>query len=315
MQVLDDIIFAHLLLKYKKVSLQNIGTFSIEEIQADILKVGHEFYPPKTSVLFVPQISNQNLLQDIIFKDKDFSTANESIASEIANNYINNILLALDKYGSYTFKGLGKLSKKESGKLEFYFSEDAYNYGLSEFSANILVKSASTTKENTPKRKRRIKFWPILLVLVIGGASASWFFVPQVSESIFDIYEKINSYFDNSDTKSDTATTNNIDTTNNIIIKPDSIIPDSNTVDTLSSKPLSFFVIAGSYTDKNEADAYCNTLKQRGYPDAMVLVSETENRIRVAYKGFPTREEALEFLNKTKISEGRSDIWLLNQKL
>lgn len=316
MQALNDTLFARLLLKHKKIVLQGIGTFSLTESPATAQRMGRDFQPPHTSVSFVEQESDENRLRDILLRENDFNIALESEASEIAGNYVVGIKFQLEKSGAYSFAGLGKLQIGESGQLEFITDTDPFNYGLPEFTADVVTKQVAAAPVIKPKRKRRVRVWLILLIMLIGGGVASWFLVPEVPENVLPLWEKVISVFGSKEPVADTTTTKSVDTTQNVVVEPDTSIQDSASADTtISEGPLSYFVIAGSFADKSEADAFCNTLKQKGYTGAVVVVSEADRRIRVAYKGFATREAALDFLNKTKTAENKSDIWLLHQNL
>jgi len=52
-------------------------------------------------------------------------------------------------------------------------------------------------------------------------------------------------------------------------------------------------------------------LLEQGFNEAMIINSDGE-RYRVAYKSFPTREEALKELKKLKKETNKSDLWILN---
>jgi len=316
MQALNDTLFASLLLKHKKIVLQGIGTFSLTETPATTQRMGRDFQPPHTSVTFAEQESEENRLREILLRDNDLNIAIESDAIETASNYVVGIKFQLEKSGAYSFAGLGKLQATGSGQLEFISDADPFNFGLPEFTADVVTKQVAAAPVVKPKRKRRVRVWLILLILLIGGGVASWFLVPEVPENVLPLWEKAMSVFDKKEPVADTTTNEPVDTTRNVVVEPDTAIQDSASADTaIAEDPLSYFVIAGSFADKAEADAFCNTLKQKGYPDAVVVISEADRRIRVAYKGFATREAALDFLNKTKTAENKSDIWLLHQNL
>ncbi len=316
MQALNDTLFARLLLKHKKIVLQGIGTFTLTETPATAQRMGRDFQPPHSSVTFAEQESEENRLRDILLRESDFNITLEAEAIEIAGNYVVGIKFQLEKSGAYPFAGIGKLHTTESGQLEFIAAADPFNFGLPEFTADVVTKQVAAAPVIKPKRKRRVRVWLILLILIVGGGVASWFLVPEVPENVLPLWEKAISVFDRKEAVTDTTTTKPVDTTQNIVVEPDTMIQDSASADTVISEgPLSYFVIAGSFADKAEADAYCNTLKQKGYSEAIVVVSEADRRIRVAYKGFSTREAALDFLNKTKTAENKGDIWLLHQNL
>lgn len=313
MQAINDIQFARLLLKHKTIVLQGIGTFSLTETSATSQRMGRDFQPPHSEISFSQHESQAGKLQDILLSDATCNIMLESDASEVSNNYIVGIKFQLEKSSAYHFPGLGTLKVNDAGRLHFEAGSDSYNFGLPEFSANVVSKQPSAPIAVKPKRKKRVRVWLIVLVLIIGGGVASWFLVPEVPENVLPLWEKAVSIFDKGETVNDTTTTKPVDTTQSVV-PVDTMAQDTATQDTvINEEPLTYFVIAGSFVDRPEADNFCNTLKQKGYAEAVVLVSEADRRIRVAYKGFSTREEALSFLNQTKIAENKSDIWLLHQ--
>lgn len=314
MQALNDILFARLLLKHNNIVLQGIGTFTLSETPATSQRMGRDFQPPHADVSFAEHEAQENRLGDILLRDSDFNIALESDAVEVCNNYIVGIKFQLEKNGNYHFPGLGKLQVAESGQLQFTSEPDSFNHGLPTFTADVVTKQVTAAPLIKPKRKKRVRVWPVLLILLIGGGVASWFLIHQVPENILPLWEKAISIFDKKEAVTDSTTTNLTDTTQNMVVPSDTIVQDSAAADTIIDEgSLTYFVIAGSFADKAEAENFCNNLKAKGYSGAVVVVSEADRRIRVAYQGFASREAALDFLNKTKLAENKNDIWLLHQ--
>jgi len=71
-----------------------------------------------------------------------------------------------------------------------------------------------------------------------------------------------------------------------------------------------FFLIAGSFKNKNGADKLCSQLSQKGYP-AKVL-EEEKGYFRVSAKSFNNRDSAVRDMNRIR-SEGKLAVWLLSR--
>ena len=73
-----------------------------------------------------------------------------------------------------------------------------------------------------------------------------------------------------------------------------------------------YYIIGASFITLSKAEEVKNQLLEQGFNEAMIINSDRE-RYRVAYKSFPTKEEALKELEKLKKETNRSDLWILQQ--
>jgi len=71
------------------------------------------------------------------------------------------------------------------------------------------------------------------------------------------------------------------------------------------------YIIGASFITLSKAEEVKNQLLEQGFNEAMIINSDRE-RYRVAYKSFPTKEEALKELERLKKETNKSDLWILN---
>ncbi|HOF08168.1 MAG TPA: OmpA family protein, partial [Bacteroidales bacterium] len=74
-----------------------------------------------------------------------------------------------------------------------------------------------------------------------------------------------------------------------------------------------FHIIGASVATNAEAEKIKNEYVKKGYQNAVILLRSDGKGYRVAYKSFPTKEEALKELEKLKKETNRSDLWILEQ--
>lgn len=86
-----------------------------------------------------------------------------------------------------------------------------------------------------------------------------------------------------------------------------------NTVTTNSSIEYKFFIIAGSYNTEQLANDAVITLISNGFPNAVVVGKNDYGSFRVAYKGYTTKDEALNDLPSIKTSTN-SSAWIFEKK-
>lgn len=69
-----------------------------------------------------------------------------------------------------------------------------------------------------------------------------------------------------------------------------------------------YFLIAGCFEYKENADKLCNRLQEQGYDSK--IIPYFENLYLVSYNGYPTRQEALSALEKMKTEKGKEKTWV-----
>ncbi|MDI6833939.1 MAG: OmpA family protein, partial [Bacteroidales bacterium] len=74
-----------------------------------------------------------------------------------------------------------------------------------------------------------------------------------------------------------------------------------------------FHIIGASVTTYTNAEKIKNELIKKGYQDAVILSMPDGKGYRIAYKSFPTKEEAEKELERLKKETNNSDLWILQQ--
>lgn len=69
-----------------------------------------------------------------------------------------------------------------------------------------------------------------------------------------------------------------------------------------------YFLIAGCFEYKENADKLCTKLQQEGYDSK--IIPYFENLYLVSYNGFPTRQEGLKALKEIRREPGKEKTWL-----
>lgn len=69
-----------------------------------------------------------------------------------------------------------------------------------------------------------------------------------------------------------------------------------------------YFLIAGCFEYKENADKLCEKLQRQGYDSK--IITYFENLYLVSYNGFPTRKEGLEALKEIRKEPGKEKTWL-----
>lgn len=69
-----------------------------------------------------------------------------------------------------------------------------------------------------------------------------------------------------------------------------------------------YFLIAGCFEYKENADKLCEKLQRQGYDSK--VITYFENLYLVSYNGFPTRKEGLAALKEIRQEPGKEKTWL-----
>ncbi|MCU4177603.1 SPOR domain-containing protein [Marinilabiliaceae bacterium N1Y90] len=80
--------------------------------------------------------------------------------------------------------------------------------------------------------------------------------------------------------------------------------------------PNKYFLIAGSFQSRRNADIFKARLEKEGYTSSVIERRTGPNTdfYKVSYKGFHDRKLAYAELRKARNSEGRDNVWLLVKK-
>jgi hypothetical protein len=76
---------------------------------------------------------------------------------------------------------------------------------------------------------------------------------------------------------------------------------------------MNYFIIAGSYSNNQQALEAVGNLKAKGYPDASIVGQNESGLWRICYKSFLTRQEALQDIESIRQKDNPS-AWVFEQK-
>jgi len=107
-------------------------------------------------------------------------------------------------------------------------------------------------------------------------------------------------------------TTTNQNTTANTNTNISNANTTGNTSTQITTVNKKVFIIAGSYPTEQQAKAAVDVLKSKGFPDAEVVGKNNAGSIRICYKGYVTREEAMKDL--PEIKQKYPSAWLFEKK-
>ncbi|NPA37772.1 MAG: hypothetical protein GXO47_13085 [Chlorobi bacterium] len=83
--------------------------------------------------------------------------------------------------------------------------------------------------------------------------------------------------------------------------------------DAESAKEINYFIIAGSFKNKEQAERFSNRLKSHTESNPLILKSPN-GRFRVAMAGFNTKSKAIKTLKEVRRKKELKNAWILTQK-
>lgn len=301
--------FLHWLEKEKELGISGIGIFTLVRQPATTTRLGRDFEPPRHQILFKEGTSKLQL-QDLLMQHGGLSPEQANLEAQV---YAGVILQSLEEQGFYEFTGAGKLIRNEN-QLRFEpFADEALGFGLSGFSAEIVAQPAATHQAVMNRKRRRIRVFPVIVLLLIAAAITFHFAFPEQAS---DIEQSVLSVFDRTEepiAENTSESPSETDTSKTITEPP----AEQNETDTVVGKEKvvanTFFIIGGSFTTKEEAQDLQKRLISRGFPSE-ILESPSEGRIRVSYQGYSNKNDALKDLDALRVSENKPDLWLYTKK-
>jgi len=332
----------NLLRTHGKVVLTGFGAFVAENEAAQIHPVNNDFNPPSKSVCFkADETDTDNLLANHL------SAINNVSKAEILNviaSFISEIKRNLESSGKHVFEDFGVLSLNQGGEYSFEISPglnisgDAF--GMEEFNSPA-IKREKVEPQKVIIKKKRSKVWIVLLILfviIVGGSIGTYFVFPEQAKKI--IYYAENQYISIKDKFSKKETTSvNIEqkdkvkvkknNKNNIIGKALTQLTDtltkainkdtsqliSNIKTETKVKPENtngkmYYIVAGSFKSKENAEKYVSELKSKSYPNAILLENPKKGFYTVAYDSFIDKASADRKLKEINSKE-KSGSWII----
>lgn len=329
----------------KKLIVNGLGIFELTPTPAAIHPVHHSFDPPGAVVSFTPD----DTISDPDNKLVNFAAAQDNnlksvtlhtytlFASEVKNN--------LYSHGRHVFEGYGTLVRQEEATFVFEavagLNLNADAAGLESFTSPAIIRETKKAKPVERKRKR-ISAWVVLLIIIFvlaGGISAAWFVLPDYrNKAIVFAEEQYNALRGKFSSKKSEPAENEkenkekednknkkslVDMLNKTVSDlGDSLktIVDTSTSTTqteeIATPPFDgtkmYYIVAGSFKSKENAEKYVGELKASDFPNAVMLGEPKNGFYTVAYAGYADKTQADKELKRIN-NERQAGSWLIYQ--
>jgi len=330
-----------------KVVLTGFGTFVTNDKAAEINPDNNTFNPPSKTVIFIyneAETDNSFVNHLSVVYNKPYEET-----FNIVNVLIADIKSNLERFNKHIFEGFGLLSLSSTGEYFFELNSNvslsAESVGMESFTSPDIKREKPEPTPKAPKKKRS-KFWIILLIVLlvlIGTTVGAYFLFPEqankciyYAENKFEIIKNKFSKKEDSktkDEKSKAITENKLKINDKKIAKPPTQKVSKESVDTIKhtkkditdqntksnpavkEKPIDvnkkmYYLVAGSFKSKENAEKFVNDLKAKLYPNAMMLDNPKKGFYTVAYDRFADKETANLELKKINSKE-KSGSWII----
>jgi hypothetical protein len=335
-----------LLYHYDCVIIPEFGGFITSDATAYIDKKSSTIYPPSKRILFNKNLQNNDgLLANKLVKD-------DGLSYQDANQYLiqfrDSCFLSLDEKGRVEVEKVGVLFFDKEKNLQFQQAKNNFltkSFGLpSKFltpigQETLLVKeevipviisrketevkvnreSVKVTKQQTetkPRKRARALLLPVLLIpALLGGVFVANQF-GYVGESKIQISSlnpfhtiKVASYSPRLNDNKLTVKSMKIDLTKEQLI---GVIVESPIEDeaVIAANILPYHVVGGCFAEIENAKTLVEQWKSKG--KEAQIVGKSKGLFRVSLQGFQTRNQAQQFKEEIKITEGLSS-WILKK--
>lgn len=338
------IYIAEILNESDEVSLPGVGTFFKQRINGYFDSKKNSFIPPRQFLAFRVSDKENTLLTEHLIKTKSIS---EASANYFISKYAEKAKDFLSTSGKMELTGLGTLKKTTTGfqfdaSPNFKFANDFYGLKevpeLGEQSTSLnrpshasegdqIIKepvanapSEEVAQEDYPRRNNQKYFIPLFILALVVVGVLLYNYYPDINPSF-----KLPPIKKQLDTVVDTKSivlpdTNRLDTLSTVkspaidtsktidsIPKTDSIRNNTLLIDSVSTKKITFEIIASSLNRNADAEQLVKNYKKMGLPANIVYANEKrKNKILISIGSFPNHESAQKELTnvKKKIEKG-----------
>ena len=307
---------SQLLYKNDCVIVMNFGGFVCSSISANLNKKTGILTPPNKSILFNPQLKdNDGLLINHIAQSEGISQEDSKIN---LLKFVEQSLKNLNKFKSCRFEEIG-LFTLNSDKNIIFTQDLKTNYNLNAFGFQDIINNKITRdnseiieeslklikKKNNFTTKRLLKAAAIIIPLI----GISFLSITQ-EDRINNIYTQIANVNPIS-FKKDNVTVLKDQGNKEIKIKQE-IQPEiiNNEVSQVFKEVIipsqKFYIIAGAFSVEKNANKLKNRLKSWNYNSSII---KNDKMMRVSYDSFDSKEQALILLSK--IRKENPQAWIL----
>lgn len=306
-----------LLFEQDCVILPGFGAFLGHYVAADIHPLTHKFLPPSKRLAFNSQLKNNDglLIEAVSLGEK---MSREEVRS-LVEQFVSRLNHTLETRRFAELKDLGKFFYNQEGKLEFEpdntinFLEDSYSlpeliFKPIERNSNTIAmnkpvrpnrpaaKTGSEGEDNAPKKvSPAVIIFPIILLLV-GGLTA-FFYFNQENESLASINPFV-IFGKKEEVKMPEPVKEEV---------KEEPAPEPE----ISSHTSRYFVVVGSFTNKENALKMKNKLERKNVSATIVEPTSDGYYYRVAVDDFESKEDAVAKLKDYKKLYGKS-VWVLS---
>jgi len=335
-----------LLRTHNKIVLQGLGFFQTEDVSASVHPVNNTFEPPSKYINFMKDEFVKDYNYVLVNKVCEAHNINFNEANIAVNNFIAEIKNNLDTAQKNIFEDYGTLSISNEGVCAFEIKQglnlnnDAF--GLTSFTSPA-IKRGKPVVVKTKSKKRKGVIWFVILgivVLLAIGTTSVYFLLPDVFgkgiEFVNEQTKSVKGWFAKDETllaendKDTTSTHASSKAKEEAKRTSDAEANEENTIkgnenfnDTSEPKVAEpavtinpndgakmYYIVAGSFKVKENAEKHVITLKNKSYANAMLLEDSNKSYYIVVYNGFVDKDAANEELKRINNAE-KSGSWIL----
>lgn len=302
-----------------RVVIPGLGTFMSKTSVVNINNTTQTITPPNTDVKFSDLLKSYNKrLSEYISEKENISI--EAAETEVTK-FVETVNQELKQNKEFTFSGFGKLYFSKNNILAFEYSElesiNTDSFGLKEVSipknitkeytppktAKEKAKPTVKTKEKSkisdkkesakPKKSKTFAIfgWVAFIIVILGFityfASFEFEIGNRLRENVFAFFNKTE------------VTVNNTEPVN---IKKDDIVEE----------PIyTYHVIAGSFSQKINAEKLASKLKNQGFETEII---EVDDSYKVSFASYPIKKEALDAAEFYQQKNDKQKCWVYTTK-
>jgi cell division septation protein DedD len=290
------------------VIVPGFGGFITNYIPAGINPVTHVFTPPSRQVAFNARLcNNDGILANHLVRSLDITYAEAVAAIEkLSVEWVN----ILNKSEKVIIQGIGLIFSDKENNLQFIpesninLLDDAF--GLTSFSS-LPIQKLGTLQKSSEKRIRTNAVssarklpsslkWAVVLLPLAALSFWSAFNTNKVTNLYHNVASVIPAPAESSSTKTATPFAVNIPAAENNaeVIVPETV-KEAEVIATPEAVKVenNYFIIAGAFGVKENADKLVESLKAKGY-DASIAGQNRNGLFRVSIEGFSEMEIALQ---------------------
>ncbi len=296
---------SNLLYLHDCVIIPDFGGFVGSKKSAYIHPVSGIIHPPSKAILFNKNLmQNDGLLATHIAKEERIDLV--EVGKKI-KEFVEKINSELEKRSAFKLSKIGTLTKGKEGNISFVQNKN-YNYNLASFGMQANHKNKKVERTTAQEKEAIVKS---IKQQDLGKTlrKAAAVLIPLIGLSLIGIIQEENingiySQMANLNPFANSKTEIILETTSEEIVVT---IPIEKT-ETIIKEQHNYYIIAGAFSEKNNANKMLFKLKKWNYKASIV---EGGNLTRVAYSSFTNREDAIVALNDIK--KDNPSAWLLTK--